>query len=62
MPTTEQNINQLMYLKQEWKRKQVIADAIRSVYGYDEGNEYAWSTNMLRSISLKIYHLKNNNK
>jgi hypothetical protein len=55
------NNQQLQLLKQEkeaYQHRQLKALAYKNIYGYDVDNEYAWSTNHLRSLSLKIYHLE----
>jgi hypothetical protein len=55
--TNQELIGKLKVMKIEVKSKQMCADAYREVYGYDVNNDYAWYTNMLRGISLRIYHL-----
>jgi len=51
-------IEELQSQKREIKSKQLVADAYREVMGGDDWeNEYQWYTNLLRGISLKIYHL-----
>jgi hypothetical protein len=51
-------IGELKAMRIEVKSKQMVADAYREVMGGDDWeNEYQWYTNMLRGISLRIYHL-----